>query len=148
MLPPVAMGVPSAYEHFMNGIKKMCNGHPWCTTKTTTIQNDFGFTFRHSFVWVISNAHITIVSINFVMGSEGFAIAMSGLDQLLFHSVLEVNFLPISHTYTWLIIPIIDTKKKHVFKKDWITCLKYDNYFIVIGSHHNCGTYMTIQWTQ
>ena len=44
----VAMGVPSAYEHSMDGINKMCNGHPWCTTKTTNIQNDSGFSFRRS----------------------------------------------------------------------------------------------------
>ena len=24
----------------------MCDGHPWCTTKSTNIQNDFGLSFR------------------------------------------------------------------------------------------------------
>ena len=32
----------------MVGMDKMCDGHPWCTTKTTNIQNDFGLTFRRS----------------------------------------------------------------------------------------------------
>ena len=32
----------------MDGMDKMCNGHPWCTTKTTNIQNNFGLSFRHS----------------------------------------------------------------------------------------------------
>jgi hypothetical protein len=48
VLPPVPFGVPSAYGRSMDGMDKMCDGHPWCTTKTTNIQNDFGLTFRRS----------------------------------------------------------------------------------------------------
>ena len=48
VLPPVPLGVPSAYGRSMDGMDKMCDGHPWCTTKTTNIQNDFGLSFRRS----------------------------------------------------------------------------------------------------
>jgi hypothetical protein len=36
------------FHRSMDGMDKMCNGHPWCTTKTTNIQNDFGLSFRRS----------------------------------------------------------------------------------------------------
>ena len=45
VLPLVPLGVPSAYGRSMDGMDKMCDGHPWCTTKTTNIQNDFGLSF-------------------------------------------------------------------------------------------------------
>ena len=32
----------------MDGMDKMYDGHPWCTTKITNIQNDFGLFFRRS----------------------------------------------------------------------------------------------------
>ena len=32
----------------MDGMDKMCNGHPWYTTKIINIQNDFALTFRRS----------------------------------------------------------------------------------------------------
>ena len=32
----------------MDGMDKMCDGHPWCTTKITNIQNDFGLSFLRS----------------------------------------------------------------------------------------------------
>ena len=32
----------------MDGMDNMCDGHPWCDTKTTNIQNDFGLSFRRS----------------------------------------------------------------------------------------------------
>jgi hypothetical protein len=48
VLPPVPFGVPSAYGRSMDDMDKMCDGHPWCTTKTTNIQNDFGLTFIRS----------------------------------------------------------------------------------------------------
>jgi hypothetical protein len=32
----------------MDGMDKMCDGHPWSTTKTTNIQYDFGLSFRCS----------------------------------------------------------------------------------------------------
>ena len=37
VLPPVPFGVPSAYGRSMDGMDNMCDGHPWCTTKTTNI---------------------------------------------------------------------------------------------------------------
>ena len=46
ILPPVPFGVPSTYSRSMDGMDKMCDGHPWCTTKTTNIQNNFGLSFR------------------------------------------------------------------------------------------------------
>ena len=46
VLPPLSVGVPSAYECTMDGMDKMCDGHSWCTTKITNIQNDFGLSFR------------------------------------------------------------------------------------------------------
>ena len=33
LLPPVSLKVPSMYGHSMDGIDKMCDDHPWCTTK-------------------------------------------------------------------------------------------------------------------
>ena len=45
VLALVSMGVLSAYVRFMDNRNKMCDGHLWYTTKTTTIQNDFGFFF-------------------------------------------------------------------------------------------------------
>jgi hypothetical protein len=48
LLPPVALKAPSTYGRSMDGMDKMCDGHPWCTTKTTNIQNDFGLSFRRS----------------------------------------------------------------------------------------------------
>jgi hypothetical protein len=44
----VAFKVPSTYGRSMDDIDKMCDGHPWSTTKTTNIQNDFGLSFRRS----------------------------------------------------------------------------------------------------
>jgi hypothetical protein len=48
LLPPVALKAPTTYGRSMDGMDKMCDGHPWCTTKTTNIQNDFGLSFRRS----------------------------------------------------------------------------------------------------
>jgi hypothetical protein len=48
VLPPVVLKVPNTYGRSMDGMDKMCDGHPWCTTKTTNIQNNFGLSFRHS----------------------------------------------------------------------------------------------------
>ena len=48
LLPPVALRVPSTHDHSMDGMDKMCDCHHWCTTKTTTIQNDFGLFFQQS----------------------------------------------------------------------------------------------------
>ena len=45
-LPPAAHRIPSKYGLSMNGMDKMCDGHPWCATKTMNIQNDFGLSFR------------------------------------------------------------------------------------------------------
>lgn len=42
------MGVSSMYGQSMDGMDKMCDGHLWCTTKSTNIQNNFGFSFRRS----------------------------------------------------------------------------------------------------
>ena len=44
----INVDVSSTYGRSIDGINKMCNGHPWCTTKTTNIQNDFGLSFRRS----------------------------------------------------------------------------------------------------
>jgi hypothetical protein len=62
-------------------------------------KTNYFHTIRRSFCVGHLQCSYTIGSIIFVMGKESFAIAMSGLDQLLFCSVLEVNLLPISHTY-------------------------------------------------
>jgi hypothetical protein len=48
ILPPIAMDDSSTYGRSMNAMDKVCDGHPWCTTKTTNIQNDFGLSFRRS----------------------------------------------------------------------------------------------------
>ena len=40
VLPPLSMGVGSAYGYSMNDMDKMCDGHPWCKT-TLNIQNKF-----------------------------------------------------------------------------------------------------------
>jgi hypothetical protein len=48
LLPPMTLKVPSPYGRSMDGMDEMCDGNPWCTTKTTNIQNDFGLSFRRS----------------------------------------------------------------------------------------------------
>ena len=45
VLPLMPLGVLSAYGRSRDGMDKMCDGHLWCTTKTTNIQNDFGLVF-------------------------------------------------------------------------------------------------------
>ena len=47
IFPLVAYRVPSTYGRSMDGVDKMCDGHPWYTTKSTNIQNDFRLSFRH-----------------------------------------------------------------------------------------------------
>lgn len=48
ILPPVNTGIPDAYGKAMDGMDKIYDGHAWCRTKTTNIQNEFGLTFRRS----------------------------------------------------------------------------------------------------
>jgi hypothetical protein len=48
ILPPINVDVSSTYGRSMDGTDKMCDGHLWCTTKTTNIQNNFGLSFRRS----------------------------------------------------------------------------------------------------
>lgn len=60
LLAFMAMGVPSAYGRSMDDMDKMCDEHPWCTTMTTNIYNNFGCLFRSFLVLVISNAQMTI----------------------------------------------------------------------------------------
>ena len=44
----MSLGVPSAYGCSMDGMDKICDGHPRCTTKITNIQDDFGLSFQRS----------------------------------------------------------------------------------------------------
>lgn len=37
------------YGRSMDGMDKMCDDHPWCTTKITNIENNFGLSFRRFF---------------------------------------------------------------------------------------------------
>lgn len=46
--PLMTFGIPSAYSWSINDMDKMCDGYPWCITKTTTIQDNYGLLFRHS----------------------------------------------------------------------------------------------------
>jgi hypothetical protein len=48
ILPPIKTGIPDAYGKAMDGMDKIYDGHAWCRTKTTNIQNEFGLTFRRS----------------------------------------------------------------------------------------------------
>ena len=48
ILPPINVDVSSMYGCSIDGMDKMCDGHPWCTTKITNIINDFGLSFRRS----------------------------------------------------------------------------------------------------
>ena len=48
LLPHVTLRVLSTYVRSMDAMDKMCDGHLWCTTKTTNIQNDFGLFFRRT----------------------------------------------------------------------------------------------------
>ena len=48
ILPHVTLRVLNTYGSSMNGMDKNCEGHPWCITKTTNIQNNFGLSFRRS----------------------------------------------------------------------------------------------------
>jgi hypothetical protein len=47
ILPPINIDVLSTYGRSMDGMDKMCDRHPWYTTTTTNIQNDFELSFRH-----------------------------------------------------------------------------------------------------
>lgn len=49
IFPPLTIGVCSAYGRSMDDIGKMCDKHPWYTTKKTNIQNDFGGFFKQFF---------------------------------------------------------------------------------------------------
>ena len=42
---------PSAYGCSMDVMYKMCDGHPWCTTKVRNIQIDFGPLFHTVFLY-------------------------------------------------------------------------------------------------
>ena len=46
ILPRINVDVSSVYDQSMDDMDKICGKHPWCTTKTTNIQNDFGHCFR------------------------------------------------------------------------------------------------------
>ena len=37
VLSPLSMRIPSTYDHSICSMDKMCDGHPWCTTKNTNI---------------------------------------------------------------------------------------------------------------
>ena len=63
------MDVLSAYGYFMSGMNKICDKHPWCTTKTTNIQNDFGIVFMLSSYIIICNVHMDITCIAMEMST-------------------------------------------------------------------------------
>jgi hypothetical protein len=46
ILLQINVDVSSLYGHSIDDMEKMCNGHPWCTTKTTNNQNNFEVSFR------------------------------------------------------------------------------------------------------
>ena len=48
ILHPINVDASNIYGHFMDGMDKMCNGYPWCTTKTINIQNYCELSFRCS----------------------------------------------------------------------------------------------------
>ena len=75
----VPLGVPSAYDRSMGGKDKMCDGHPWCTTKTTNIKIDFGLSFRQS----IRGNHLQCQNDHCAM--EVCTITPSGQVQLISH---------------------------------------------------------------
>lgn len=91
VLPPMAMGAPSAYGRFMDGLDKMCNGYPWWTTNTTNIHNNFGFSFRHSFCDGCLQYPNDTCDYNY--RNEGFATIASGMHQHLSQFLLEVRLL-------------------------------------------------------
>lgn len=37
ILPLINVNISSTYDHFMDDMDMMCNGHPWCTMKTIHI---------------------------------------------------------------------------------------------------------------
>jgi hypothetical protein len=88
ILPLIFVDVSSTYGRSMDGMDKMCDGHPWCTTKTTNIQNDFGLFLDVLHVPVIYSAQIHTVIICIAM--EVFATAPNGLDRLLCHLLWEM----------------------------------------------------------
>ena len=46
----MSMGIPNAYDRSIDCMDKKCDGHLWCTFKTTDIQNNFRLSFRRSCV--------------------------------------------------------------------------------------------------
>lgn len=48
VLSLVSMNAYNAYGCSMGNMDKMCDNHPWCTTKPTNIQNNFGHSFKRS----------------------------------------------------------------------------------------------------
>jgi hypothetical protein len=90
LLPPVALKIPSTYSRSMDGMDKMYDGHPWCTTKITNIQNDFELSFRRSTCAGHLQCHNDYCDYMNRNGASG--ITLNGPVQLLSH-LLWVTFL-------------------------------------------------------
>lgn len=48
LLPPLPSGLPATYGKSLDGMDKVYDGKPWCTTKTSNIRNDCSLIFRRS----------------------------------------------------------------------------------------------------
>ena len=48
LLPPLPTRLPATYGKSLDGMDKVYDGKPWCTTKTSNIRNDCSLVFRHS----------------------------------------------------------------------------------------------------
>jgi hypothetical protein len=72
-----------SYGRSMDGMDKMCDGHPWCTTKTTNIQNDFGLSFWRSTCVGYLQCHYDYY--NYMNAMEASGITLNGPVQLLSH---------------------------------------------------------------
>jgi hypothetical protein len=60
-LPPVALKAPSTYGRSMDGMDKMCDGHPWCTTKPRISKMTLDYPSGALLVLIISNVIMTTV---------------------------------------------------------------------------------------
>lgn len=88
VLPLMTMRIPIVYGHSIHVMDKMCNGHPWCATKTTNIQNNFGFSLRPSSC--VGHVQCQNDYCDYKHCNGSLAIVVSRLDQLSFNFLLEV----------------------------------------------------------
>ena len=93
ILPPVPLGVPSAYSRSMDGMDKMCDGHLGVPPKPQISKTTLDCLFNDLLVHVIFNVRMIIAITCIAM--EVCVIAPSGQVQLISHLL-------------WMMLPLLD----------------------------------------